>query len=213
MGPGYVVGVHPDVAGLCEVESELVVLGVILADIDVVAVAADVVKGLADGSAGAAFFAGFVKAGPLFPSPCVPANKSAVLELLPDLGQVALARGEIQGCADALEMVDLRFDFFGQGGQSLIGPLELGISVKIFLRVLGRRQHGIERNADLLAGVVVVHFTGLRAFGNGIGVGVEKLSIDPVFVALFGIPDLLELQVVFVNVAFENCLDDMAKVH
>ena len=212
MGSGYVVGVHPDVAGLREVEGELIVLNVVLTDIDVVTVTADVVQRFADGSAGTAFFAGLVEAGALFASACVPPDQSAVLEFLPDLGEIAFARGKIQRGADTLQMVDLRFDFGGQRGESFIGPLEFGISVKIFLRVLVRRQCGIQRDPDLFTGIVVVYFAGLYAVGDRLGVCVEQFSIDPVLVPLFGIPDLLALQVVFVNVALQDRLDDMAKV-
>ena len=77
MGSGNVVGMHPDIAGLSEVEGKLVVLCVVLADINVITVTADVVKGLADGSAGAAFFAGFVKPGALFSAACKSASASA----------------------------------------------------------------------------------------------------------------------------------------
>ena len=107
MGPRDVVGVHPDIAGLCEVEGELIILCVVLADVDVVTVTADIVQRFADRSAGAAFFAGFVEAGALFASSRVTPYKSAVLELLPDLGEIAFVGGQVQGGADALQVVDL----------------------------------------------------------------------------------------------------------
>ena len=139
-------------------------------------------------------------------------DKSAVLQLLPDLREVAFVGGKVERSADALEVVDLRLYFGRQSRQRFIRALEFRIPVKILLRVLHRRERGVQRHADLLAGVVVVELTGSGPGRDRITVCVEKLAVDPVLVPLLGIPDLFHLQVVLVDVALEDRLDDAAQI-
>ena len=108
MGAGHVVGVHPYVAGIGEVECQRVVLRVVFADIDVEAVAADIMERLADRRAGLALFAaGLVEAGALPASASAPFDKAVVLEFPPDLRKIALVGRKIQGSPYALKMFDL----------------------------------------------------------------------------------------------------------
>ena len=213
MGAGDIVGVHPDIVWPCEVKSELVVLEIVLAHINIIAVTAYIVQRLTDRRAGTSFFtAGFIKSGAV-PAACsVPADQAAVLEFLADLRQIPLICGKIQGSPDALEVVDLGSNLFGQCGEGLISSLELSIPVKIFPGVLCGAERGIKRDPDLLARIVVIQLTGFRARGYAIGVSIEQLAVDAVLVALFCVLYLLALQVVFVHIALEDRLDDVPQV-
>ena len=81
-------------------EGQKVILCVVLADIDVVAVAADVVKRLAYGCARTAFFisvpAGFVITGAVLSFCGMSFDKSAVFKLPADLRKVALIGREVR---------------------------------------------------------------------------------------------------------------------
>ena len=171
MGARHVVGVEPDVPGIGEVEGELVVLGVVLAHINVVSVGTDVVERLTDRRAGAPLGLVVARAA-LAAGVVVSFDQSAVLELLADLREVPLIGGKIQRRADALEVLDLGLDLRGQGGQRLVGPLELGIAVKILLGVLLRRQRRVERHAELLAGIIVIQLAALGPGRDRVAVGV-----------------------------------------
>ena len=47
MGAGNVIGVEPDIAAVGKLESQIIILKVVLADINVIAIRAYIMKGLA----------------------------------------------------------------------------------------------------------------------------------------------------------------------
>ena len=112
----------------------------------------------------------------------------------------------------ASEVVYLSLDLDCQAGQRLVGALHPGIAVKIFLGVLLGSEIWIQRNPDFFAGIVVVELTAFGTCGDGITIGVEKLSVNLEFIALFCVPDLAALQVIFVYVPFQNSLDNVSQV-
>ena len=93
-----------------------------------------------------------------------------------------------------------------------MGPLHAGITVKIFLRVLLRRQCGIQRDRDLLTGVIIVEHTALCTGRNRVTVCVEQFAVDFVFISLLRIFDLAALKVVFVDITLQDGLHDVSQV-
>ena len=173
-------------------------------------------KRLAYGCARTTFFisipAGFVITGAVLSFCGMSFDKSAVFKLPADLRKVALIGREVQGSAYALEVLDLGLDLTGKFGQRLLGALELGVAVKVFLGVSGRRESGIQRDRDLLAGIIIIQLTGFCTFRHRIAVGIEKLTIHSVFVTLVCVIDLPALQIVLVNVPLQDGLDDTAQI-
>ena len=209
MGSGHVVGMEPDVAAVRHAEGDLVILRIVLAYIDVVAVTADVMERKTLRCSGTSFFS----VVPLiFAAGVFAAQEAALLHFTADLGQITVSGGEFQGVLDAPEVIDLCLDFRCQAGEGFIGPLHAGVAVKEFLRVLLRCQCGIQRDFDHLAGVIVQDFAALCAFGDRVSVGIEKLSVYFEFVPFFRVFDLAALQVIFVNIALQNGLDNVAEV-
>ena len=206
MGARHIVGMKPDVAAVRDPESDLVVLGIVFSYIYIVAVAAQIVERLTLRGACAPFFRVFFLSG------ISAAQVTALLHLPADLGEIGIRCGEFQGVLNAAEMIDLSLDFDSEAGKRFMSPLHAGVAVKIFLRVLLGGQSRIQGDPDLFTGIIIVDFTAVGAGADGVAVGVEQFAVDLVFVALFRIADLAALQVVFMNVALQNGLHDVAEI-
>ena len=206
MRAGHIVGVEPDVAAVRHPEGDLFILKVVFSNINIIAVAADVMERPALGRAGTVHLAAAVLPG------IFAAQVAAFLHFLPDLGEIRVCRGEFEGVLDAPEVVDLSLHLFCQTGQGLAGPFHAGITVKILFCVLLRREGGIEGDRHLLAGIIVVDLAAFFSRGDGVAVGIQEFSVQPVFVLFFRVPDLPALEVIFVDIPLQDRLHDVAEV-
>ena len=203
---GHIIGVEPDVAAVRHPEGDLFILKIVFSNINIIAVAADVMERPALGRAGPVHLAAAVLPG------IFAAQVAAFLHFLPDLGEIRVCRGEFEGVLDAPEVVDLSLHLFCQTGQGLAGPFHAGITVKILFCVLLRREGGIEGDRHLLAGIIVVDLAAFFSRGDGVAVGIQEFSVQPVFVLFFRVPDLPALEVIFVDIPLQDRLHDVAEV-
>ena len=186
-------------------EGKLFVLKVILADIDVISIAGAEMERLCLRNPGRSLPAAFSLFG-------VAADESGFLHFSTDLGKIALRHREVQGLTDVLQLIDFGLDVLHQRLQSFACALQLGIAVKITLRILKRRLGRIQRNRQLFPGVVVIE---LCAGGPGrdvIAVGVEKLSVNAVLFSFVRVFHLAGLQIIFVQITFQDGLHDLAEI-
>lgn len=84
-----------------------------------------------------------------------PADVTCLREFLFDLGQVFLIEGDIQGTFYGFQVSDLVSGLGNKFGQCLIGPFLFVVPGKIFLRVFLWSLDRIQRDGDLVAGIVI----------------------------------------------------------
>ena len=109
MGAGNALGMEPPVISGGEFEGQFIVLEIIFSYINMEAVTAQVMEGLA---------------GDLrFFCAALSADVTALGQFLLDLHQIFLFQGDIQGRADGLQVVDLFFYLSSQFGQCFISTL------------------------------------------------------------------------------------------
>ena len=82
-------------------------------------------------------------------------------------------------------MVDLPLGFQGEFTQRLKGSLQFIVTVKIFLRIFFGCKVGIQRDPNLLIGILVQAFEFLFTACQFVSIGIEKLAVYPVLFALF----------------------------
>ena len=187
VGSGDLLGMEPPVASIGKLEGQLVILKIILADIHVESVTADIVEGLAGDLH-------------LFLT-ALAMDIAAFRELLLDLRQVFFLQGDFQGGGDGFQVIDLGFYLLRESGESLKGSFEFPILVKVFLRILLRREGGIQGNGDHFVRVVVQSLQGLCPGLGVISIGIQQFAVDAVSFPFFRVLDLGELQVILLDIA------------
>ena len=84
-----------------------------------------------------------------------PADVTCLREFLLDLGQVFLIEGDIKGAFYGFQVSDLVAGLGNKFGQCLIGPFLFVVPGKIFLCVFLWSLDRIQRDGDLVAGIVI----------------------------------------------------------
>ena len=174
VGAGRSFGVEPPVVPCGKVESQFIVLEIILPDIHVIAVRRNIVEWLT----GDLDFL-FGKFAP---------DVSGRDQLFLELRQVVLPACHFQCIYDGFQIGDLVVSLLNQTGQCFIGPLLLVLFLKIagciFLWSLLR----IQRNRNHFIGVIVERFQLLSAFLQIVAVGMDQFPVNFEFVPVLCVP-------------------------
>ena len=188
----------PVIAG-GELEGEFVVLEVVFAHIDMEALPADIVKRPAGD-----FY---------FPGAALAADVAALDQLLLDLGQVLLPESDVESGLDGFQMIDLVLHSKGQGRECLVGPFQLSVFVKIFFGIVGSGEKRVKRDGDHLVRVIIQGLHGFCAGLDMVAVSINQFPVDPVFLPLFRILHLSDLQIVFSDIPLQGRLNNPAQIH
>ena len=108
-------------------------------------------------------------------------------QLFLDHGKVIFVPGNLQSIADGLQMEKLCTGFFHEGGERLVGPFELSVTIKIFLCIFHGVKLRIQRNGDLLPVIIVDAGQLLLPRLRLVTVGVEQLSVNLIFLFFISI--------------------------
>ena len=182
MGTGHFFGVEPPVVSCGELEGKLVVLVVVFAYINIVAIAGNIVEGLGLHLHFGAFFVS------------VMAFHVAVLhQLFLDLGKVAFLSGNIKGIGNGFQMLDLAGCVCNLNLQGFLGTLQLAVAVEVFFGILLGSEGRVKGNGDFLSIIIVYSFKGFASFFQAVAVGVDQLAVDLVLVLFLCVLHLLLL--------------------
>ena len=174
---------EPPVISSCELESQLIILEIVFAHIDIKTVAGYVVERLGFRLGFLAFLVGVVT------------FDIAVLgELFLDLGKVTFRSGNIQSIGDGFQMGDLTFRICDLLCDSFFGTLQLSVFIKIFFGILCRSQRRIKWNGDLLVGIIVQSLKRFATLLKPVSVGVDQFAVNLEFIFLGSIVQLFFLR-------------------
>ena len=192
---------EPPVISSCELESQLIILEIVFAHIDIKTVTGYVVERFGFRLGFLAFLVGVVT------------FDIAVLgELFLDLGKVTFRSGNIQSIGDGFQMGDLTFRICDLLCDSFFGTLQLSVFIKIFFGILCRSQRRIKWNGDLLVGIIVQSLKRFAALLKPVSVGVDQFAVNFEFIFLGSIVQLFFLDVIFFSVTFQSSLYYATKI-